>query len=343
MNLFFYDLLKKVKSWAWPIASFGGFMILVGFYLSKDETEIDLLASVMTGDPTSQDAIEMGVMFLVIGLIWKPVCAFILTSLEKTLTDNDRKKLGDHAAANSPESGEGQQKSTIGVTSSIHDPEQQAIVQKYSKLINDEYIFFTPQIPRKKLDNALGSYAKRAESSEILALVDNSPLGSAKDGALLTSATLYAHSDWLESERKVDLVDIKNVSFVKRDMHINDARFLNYSFPEQDSMQKFAEMITELAQQARRACANNPATVSSTPIQAIPPISVEISSFSCPHCNQLLEIPKEMLGQIVQCPACNGQFQIPMSEPIVVQPETAKPDVQMTPAASPPSMGQTLG
>jgi len=32
---------------------------------------------------------------------------------------------------------------------------------------------------------------------------------------------------------------------------------------------------------------------------------------SCPHCRQPLEIPKELSGQMVECPTCHGQITLP--------------------------------
>jgi|BioPla2DNA2_1021312.scaffolds.fasta_scaffold47599_2 hypothetical protein len=37
--------------------------------------------------------------------------------------------------------------------------------------------------------------------------------------------------------------------------------------------------------------------------------------FNCPHCNQSLEAPEDMLGTTIECPACNGSLQLP--EPLV--------------------------
>ena len=37
--------------------------------------------------------------------------------------------------------------------------------------------------------------------------------------------------------------------------------------------------------------------------------------FNCPHCNQSLEAPEEMLGENIECPACNGAIQLPIPEP----------------------------
>jgi len=42
---------------------------------------------------------------------------------------------------------------------------------------------------------------------------------------------------------------------------------------------------------------------------------VNTLSFNCPGCKQTLEIPEELLGKIVECPACNGCIQLPQPEP----------------------------
>ena len=34
-------------------------------------------------------------------------------------------------------------------------------------------------------------------------------------------------------------------------------------------------------------------------------------TITCPGCNQLLEVPEDLLGQIVECPACNQSLQLP--------------------------------
>lgn len=37
--------------------------------------------------------------------------------------------------------------------------------------------------------------------------------------------------------------------------------------------------------------------------------------FNCPHCNQSLKVPEEMLGQPINCPSCNGAIALPDPEP----------------------------
>jgi len=37
--------------------------------------------------------------------------------------------------------------------------------------------------------------------------------------------------------------------------------------------------------------------------------------FNCPHCQQSLEAPQEMLGTVIDCPACNNRIQLPSPQP----------------------------
>ena len=50
-------------------------------------------------------------------------------------------------------------------------------------------------------------------------------------------------------------------------------------------------------------------------------------TFNCPHCEQSLEIPEELLGQTVECPSCNGAIELSKPEP--------KPDPAPTPKPTP--------
>jgi hypothetical protein len=38
-------------------------------------------------------------------------------------------------------------------------------------------------------------------------------------------------------------------------------------------------------------------------------------NFNCPHCNQHLEAPQELMGQTIPCPSCNGAIRLPDPQP----------------------------
>ncbi|MDR2461306.1 MAG: hypothetical protein LBE38_11120 [Deltaproteobacteria bacterium] len=62
-----------------------------------------------------------------------------------------------------------------------------------SNVKNIEKYYFKPNIPQKKLANAIGKYAQNADPNDVLLLFDDTTFGSADQGFLLTSNCLYIH------------------------------------------------------------------------------------------------------------------------------------------------------
>lgn len=68
--------------------------------------------------------------------------------------------------------------------------------------------------------------------------------------------------------------------------------------------------------------------------------------FNCPHCNQSLEAPQDMLGETIECPSCNGSIQLPEPKPqpqikkpqkrIVTHPRPSRPQSPASPSTAPP-------
>jgi DNA-directed RNA polymerase subunit RPC12/RpoP/membrane protein YdbS with pleckstrin-like domain len=54
--------------------------------------------------------------------------------------------------------------------------------------------------------------------------------------------------------------------------------------------------------------------------------------FKCPHCEQSLDVPEELLGQAVECPSCNGTIQLPEPQ----SPTATTPKTQNTTSESSP-------
>ena len=72
-------------------------------------------------------------------------------------------------------------------------------------------LYLAPDIPRPKLDGALGDYARGTTRPEVLALYDNTRLGSAKDGAVfLADRLVFQNSDLRPPQtiRYEDVVDV---------------------------------------------------------------------------------------------------------------------------------------
>ncbi len=128
--------------------------------------------------------------------------------------------------------------------------EVKKLVEEYRSSIRDGRVYFAPDIPNRKLRNALRTYAAGSEQEEPLILIDNTAFGGAKDGALLTTRKIYAHNI-LESGQCVPLEAMRSVTFVEGltdRVFINDAKFLETNFPGEPAMRAFVEMLRKIAE-----------------------------------------------------------------------------------------------
>jgi hypothetical protein len=123
------------------------------------------------------------------------------------------------------------------------------IIKKYCTRIRDDRIFFAPQIPPKKLQNALADYAQGAQSERALALIDNSFFGSAKDGVLLTTKHIYSN-EWSSETYSLELGQIESVRFVEnedsKEIFLNELAFATIHMADAASVKAFAAMLEEI-------------------------------------------------------------------------------------------------
>jgi len=126
------------------------------------------------------------------------------------------------------------------------------LVHNYSLKIKDNRIYFSPDIPKKKLANALNSYATGAQEEDSLVLIDDTLSGDGRNGALLTSSVLYVHN-MMEKPEYIDLLNIQSIFFKKglleSTLHVNSTKFLKTTMPKKDAMQRFTDMLSEIIKQ----------------------------------------------------------------------------------------------
>jgi len=123
------------------------------------------------------------------------------------------------------------------------------IIKRYKTRICDDCVFFAPEIPERKLRNAVESYARAGSGERALALIDNSFFGSASDGVLLTRERIYSN-EWSDVTFALELDAIESVEFVEsnlaKEIHLNGAKFVVLHMADARSVRTFAEMLDEI-------------------------------------------------------------------------------------------------
>jgi len=127
------------------------------------------------------------------------------------------------------------------------------IVARYDPMITDDHFYFQPNIPSKKLANALEAYARDVMPEDVLVLFDNTAFGSAKNGAILTETRLYAHDDGYDPV-VIMLFSIEEVSAYEGAgwndplpvLLVNGLPFLDLAKPEKQAIHRFVHMLREI-------------------------------------------------------------------------------------------------
>ena len=126
-----------------------------------------------------------------------------------------------------------------------------SVFKEFEQKVRDKSVFFFPNIPEKKMLNAIQKYAPAVGVGDILVLVDDTVFGSANEGVLITKDMIYSNQK-MERPVKFELNKIKNVTFVggvmSQKIYINDFMVIDTTQPSKSSMQLVAELIREIAE-----------------------------------------------------------------------------------------------
>ena len=83
---------------------------------------------------------------------------------------------------------------------------------------NVSNVYISPDIPVKKLNNAIAAYGEGVQPGYVLALVDTTIFGSAKEGILLLGDRFYNS----RNKRAINYLDIKNVEILPNYKNMSD-------------------------------------------------------------------------------------------------------------------------
>ena len=115
--------------------------------------------------------------------------------------------------------------------------------------LNEQDIYTAPNIPKKKLKNAIRSFAPGVKAEDVLLLADDTAFGSAKDGLILTKNALYGKEMW-EKPKKISLFRNTTVSVKEsKTLCINNYEFI--------SLTQFKEKFPNLRAIIQAVCASH--------------------------------------------------------------------------------------
>ena len=105
-----------------------------------------------------------------------------------------------------------------------------------------------PNIPPKKLRNALESYAPGIAPADVLVLIDDTVFGGAKEGMIITKRKLFS-KQILQSPIASELAAETKISLVRdRELHINGRKVHVFITPKKNSLPQLIEAVVKMCQ-----------------------------------------------------------------------------------------------
>jgi hypothetical protein len=102
-------------------------------------------------------------------------------------------------------------------------------------LVSRGRIHIAPDIPQKQLGNALQTYGLKPGAQDIVVLIDDTMLGSGKDGCLLCEDKLIVRESFSEP-KFIDYASVKSLSVNGSKIAINGSRTFSFQMPTASDM-----------------------------------------------------------------------------------------------------------
>ncbi len=126
------------------------------------------------------------------------------------------------------------------------------VLNHHSARIRHGQVYFAPNIPANKLQNAIAKFAPLAPGERPLLLIDNTVFGSAKDGLLMTDVALYAHNP-LEAPQRLRLDQVETAHWTDHrlcgELSLNGTKFFECSVVPRDVMRAVPLMLNDIAKE----------------------------------------------------------------------------------------------
>ena len=118
------------------------------------------------------------------------------------------------------------------------------IVERYSKLVIDDRVYFKDDIPEEKLKNAVEKYANISHDETPLLLIDSAMLGSGKEGAVFTERRIFGKCPVQKGE--IPYNSINSAELVDYKVFVNSEWFFSVIFFSDLNRLRICNMIREI-------------------------------------------------------------------------------------------------
>lgn len=112
-----------------------------------------------------------------------------------------------------------------------------------------ERVFVAPYIPRKKLQGALDSYGMGLRAQDVVALIDDTVFGGAREGILITETQIRNKAKFEEEDTRL-LGYLSDITAHGTRIRINGELFATLSIPNPDDLELLFEAVNAHLQEA---------------------------------------------------------------------------------------------
>ncbi|QKJ04889.1 hypothetical protein [Yersinia mollaretii] len=128
-----------------------------------------------------------------------------------------------------------------------------------SGFTNCSRIYVYPNIPAKKLSNALASYKSNLAEDDVIVLIDNTMMGSGKDGALICRNGIVIRDSFDDASRYMfDTLDSIKIEGVK--LYLDNKKVISFSMPNKSDIQRLFQLINRWHQDTSNISADDTIT-----------------------------------------------------------------------------------
>lgn len=118
-------------------------------------------------------------------------------------------------------------------------------------------VYVGKAIPPKKLSGALGSYAEGVHPSKILALLDNTLFGGAKEGLVLFEEGVRFKVDPGNSVRSFAFTEIETIQWDRSKLYINSREVAKFALPDDDACRYLFQLVNECLEASGSSAADS--------------------------------------------------------------------------------------